>query len=305
MACTFEVILSGEDKAYLTDVANLALDEIERLDEQLSCYDPRSEVSYLNYEAANGPVIVEPGLFSLLRLAGQIGEDTGRAFDVTTGPLIDLWRRAEKTGTEPDMQAIRHALAKVSVSHIVMDERTNSVGFDTEGVGINLGAIGKGFAVRNAARVLREYGVQSALVSAGRSTICAIGDRAPGERGWNIGIRHPVKLDERVATVNLRDRAMATSGGVAQRDEKVEERFEHIIDPATGMPARPSTVSVTVLADDAAAADALSTAFYLRDIELAEAYCGSHPGVEAVFVKESTTNGDFEVFKVGGISDEQ
>lgn len=285
MACDFAIVVAGENKAFLTDVANEALDEIGRLDEQLSCFNPRSEVSFVNANAAKSPVRVDPGLFELLRLAADVRRDTGGAFDVTTGPLIDLWRAAEESGEEPSVKAMEEALSKIGMERIVLDDSANSVAFAVEGVRINLGAIGKGYAVDRAASVLADYGIESALVSGGASSIRAIGIPPDGE-AWNIGIRHPSKIDERVTTVQLADRAMATSGGVRQRDECVKERFEHIIDPVTGRPAEPSAVSVTVLAPKAALADALSTAFYLRGRDMAESYCRRHSDISAIIVEQ-------------------
>jgi len=274
MACEFEIIVSGEDRQGLIDIANLALDEIERLDETLSRFRPTSEVSFLNAEAARGPVIVGPDLFEILRVAKQVWRETDGAFDVTAGPLVDLWREAEQTGNPPGRQAIGEALKNVGMARVLLDDQTHAVTFDTQGVRIDLGAVGKGYAVGKAASILMEYGVESALVSGGKSTIQAIGS------GWNVGIRHPSKLDERVAEIALHDQAMSTSGGPAQRDRDIEERFEHIIDPVTGMPARSKAASVSVIADDAMLSDALATAFYLRGRELAKRF----PEVRAIFV---------------------
>lgn len=274
MACEFSIIVEGEDRQSLVDIANLALDEIQRLDENLSCFRPTSEVSFVNDEAHRRSVIVGLDLFEILHTAKAVRQQTDGAFDVTTGPVIDLWRAAEQTGIEPHTQAIDAALKKVGMAHVLLDEETHAVQFDTEGVRINLGAIGKGYAVRKAASILMEYGVESALISGGGSTIQAIGD------GWRIGIRHPSRLDERVAEVELNNQAMSTSGGPAQRDANVEEHFEHIIDPVTGMPAKSTAASVAVVTNDAMISDALATAFYLRGPELAKRF----PDARAIFV---------------------
>lgn len=289
MACNFDIIACGEDRAALTDIANLALDEVEQLDERFNCFNPRSEVSFLNAEAARRPVVVGPDLFEILSVAKQIWEETNGAFDVTAGPIVELWRTAEQTGRPPDRQAIEHALSKVGMDCVLLEERTNAVQFRTPGIRVNLGAIGKGYAAEKAASILREYGVESALVSAGGSTIRAFGNGPEGD-GFKVGIRHPSKLDERVAELTLKDQAMSTSGGPAQRDRDIEERFEHIIDPRTGHPAESTAASVTVIAGDATISDALATAFYLHGKELADRYCRSHPGIEAVFVPKKAAS---------------
>jgi len=291
MACEFEMILSGPDPAYLEQVADLALDEITRLDGALNCFDPASEVSYLNAYAARAPVIVEPSLFELLAVARDVSRETDGAFDITAGPLIDLWRKAERTGREPPSEAIGAALTRVGMEHVTLDESSNSIQFDREGVSINLGAVGKGYAVRRAVEIIREYGIESALVSAGKSTVYGLGTQPDGEP-WRIGIRHPDRLDERVAAVEPRDEAMSTSGGPRQRDAAVEERFEHIIDPVTGRPAQTDLISATVITPDPALSDALSTAFYLRGRAFALDYCRAHEGVRALLV-EAVGEGEF------------
>lgn len=284
MACEFEiVIVDGRDRDALVNIGNLALDEIERLNDELSCFAPTSEVSFLNAEAAQRPVVVGPDLFEILWTAKQVWRETDGAFDVTSGPVIDLWREAERTGTAPDEHAIEDALEHVGMSRVELDEGTHSVRFDAERLRINLGAIGKGYAVRKAASILREYDVQSALVSGGGSTVQGFGD-GPDDDGWHVGIRHPSRLDERVAEIVLRDQAMSTSGGPAMRDRHVEENFEHIVDPLTGKAAESEYASVSVIADDAMLSDALATAFYLRGSVLACSYKAAHPGVRVVFV---------------------
>jgi len=283
MACEFEVVAVGEDRAALADIANLALDEVVKLDERLSCFRPTSELSLVNAEAARGPVIVSPDLFEILRAAQEVWRETEGAFDVTAGPLVDLWRTAEEMGIEPDRQAIEGALEKVGMARVLLDDETHAVSFDADGVRINLGGVGKGYAVRKAASVLAEHGVESALVSGGGSTVQGFGPGPDGD-GWKIGLRHPSRLDERVHEIALLDEAMSTSGGPAQQDRDVEERFEHIIDPVTGMPARGEAASVSVMTRDAMLSDALATAFYLRGREFAERYCAEHEGIRAIFV---------------------
>lgn len=299
MACRFDIIASGLDEQYTEDVVTAALEEIHRLDEMLSAFNPTSELSFLNAEAAVRPVIVSPDLFRLLVIARQVCEETGGAFDVTTGPLIKLWRQAEQTAKERCEEALESALEKVGMSRVHLDESINAVRFDTAGVEINLGGIGKGFAVQRAVEMLKEYGIESGMVSGGGSTVSAIGNSAEG-RSWRIGIRHPSNLNERVDAVTLRDRALSHSGGVEQKDPNFEEKSEHIIDPATGRPVVPSVVSATVMADDAALADALSTAVYLRGRKLAEEYASAHPSVGIILVERVGDEDELRVCRFGG-----
>ena len=273
MACEFEIVLDGDDKQTLVDTANFALDEVQRLGVELNCFNPASEVSLVNEAATHRPVVVSPELFEILSAAQSIWRETDGAFDVTAGGLIDLWREAEKTQIAPSAQAIEEALAKFSMGWVQLNEQTHEVRFNAPTMKINLGAIGKGYAVRRTVDILKEYGISFALVSGGRSTIQSIGR-------WSAGIRHPSKLDGRVCEIELTDQAMSTSGGPAQRDPDVDECFEHIVDPKTGAQAYGTAVSVSVITDDAMRSDALSTAIYLRGPELARRL----PNIRAVFV---------------------
>lgn len=303
MACEFEVFLQGGDRRFLADAACAVLDEIERLEEKLSVFVDRSEVSFVNAAAALAPVVVSPELFEILCIAARIGIETGRAFDVTVGALSELRRSAEARKMEPPEQAAMQAASTVGMSHLVLDATARTVWFDAPGVRIDLGGIGKGFAVSKSASMLREFGVRRALLSAGSSTVYAIG--APeGCSGWCVGIRHPAVVEKRIGTVFLRDRAMSTSGGPAQRDPLVAEAFDHIVDPADpGIGARKHNfASVTVIAGDAAEADALSTAFYLRGPDLAERYCAGHSDVGALFVGRESEDGFCTVSQIGNVT---
>lgn len=284
MACEFEIfIVDGRDKSALIDIAYLALDEIERLSGELSCFSPTSDLSFLNAEAARREVIVSPDLFDILSAAKQVWKETDGAFDITAGSLIDLWRVAEQDGVPPSQQAVEDALKHIGMYQVLLDDETHSVRFTVDGLQINLGAVGKGYAVRKAASILRDYDAQSALLSAGGSTVSGYGDGPDGD-GWHVGIRHPQNVDDRVAELTLRNQAMSTSGGPAMRDRNVEERFEHIVDPLTGQSAASEAAAVTVITDDAMLSDALATAFYLRGSAFARAYCASHPDTRAMFV---------------------
>jgi len=297
MACSFELILTGADRDYLEQVAGVVLDEVESLDRKLSCFSPTSEVSYLNSEAGRRPIIVSPDLFEILRLARRVWKETEGAFDVTAGPLIALWREAERIGVEPTKDVLDKVLHQIGMQHVLIDEISNSVRFDIDGIGINLGAIGKGYAVKRAAEILREYNIKSALISAGGSTIYGLADEC-GQAGWRVGVRHPSKFEERIAEVTLRSRAISTSGGPMQRDPAVKERFEHIIDPRTGLPANGGLVSASVVAEDAALSDALATAFYMLGMRFAESYCRVHEGVEAILVEAVSGSEAFSVRRI-------
>jgi len=277
MACRFEVTLPLEDQAGVS-AARQALDEVDRLEDQLTIFREGSEVSFINREAAASPVYVEQSLFSLLLLCQKLCRETGGAFDITSGPLSRCWGFLRRQGRIPEPDEIEEARALVGGDKLLFDCESRAIRFARPGVEINLGSVGKGYALDRIAAMMRRR-VRMALLGAGSSSICAIGG---GGDWWTVGVRHPADKERRLAVARLRDAALSTSGAEEQFFEYGGKRYGHVIDPRTGWPAC-RVASVTVIASSptvgAAVTDALATAFYVGGPELAEAYCDTHPGV--------------------------
>jgi thiamine biosynthesis lipoprotein len=280
MACRFEATLPLEDQAGVSE-ARHALDEVDRLEDQLTIFRDSSEVSFINRRAADGPVRVEESLFSLLLLCRELCSETGGAFDITSGPLSRCWGFLRRQGRIPEADEIEEARALVGGDKLLFDCEARSIRFARPGVEINLGSIGKGYALDRVAAMMGRR-VRAALLCAGSSSIRAIGG---GNDGWTVGVRHPVNKERRMAVARLRDAALSTSGGEEQFFEYGGKRYGHIIDPRTGWSAD-ATASVTVIAQSAAVTDALATAFYVGGPELAAGYCDSHPGVMVLMLKK-------------------
>ncbi|MFW6162820.1 MAG: FAD:protein FMN transferase [Planctomycetota bacterium] len=298
MGTAFEVALYGDDPAYLRDAARMALDEVELLDEQFSVFNEGSELSGINAEAARRPVRVEPQLFDLLSLCQRLHRLTDGAFDVTVGPLLALWRDAAREGRMPSAAALAEARRRVGMQHVTLRSKTRHVAFDREGVALDLGGIGKGYAVDAIVESLRRVGVRSALVHVGTSSVFALG-APPGEQAWEVGIAHPLDREKRLLTLTLRDRAASTSGGYEQFVIISGQRYCHIIDPRTGRPVA-GMLSCTVLTPRATEGDALSTALFVLGVEGARRYCASHREVEAILVPTPAPGQDAQPVRVGG-----
>lgn len=282
MACSFSVVMNPGDPSQVM-IASDSLDLIHALEAQLTVYRPESEMSRLNQSAASGPVIVEDELFQLLLLARRISQETGGAFDPTSGPLIALWRSCRDAGRIPTEDEITTALAITGIAHVQFDEVRRTIRFDRAGAELNLGAIGKGYAVDRAAARLIENGLQEWLFHGGYSSILARGDHA-GQGGWPVGIRNPLLPHERLGTILLKDQSLSISGSNVQHFRHDGKRYGHILDPRTGWPAD-QLLSVAVLAPTAALADALSTAFFVGGVENSLRYCDNHPEIGAIFVR--------------------
>jgi len=284
MAAQFEVILPFGTPDALAR-AEAALDEVHRLEEQLTVYHDHSEVSRLNREAAARPVTVEDRLFALLTLAARLAQETAGAYDITTGALTKAWGFYRRQGRVPAPAELAGAQGRVGMQHVVLDADRRTVYFRRAGLEINLGSIGKGYALDRAADVLRRAGVGTALLHGGQSSVLGVGTMPGDERGWAVALRHPFERERRLGVVRLRDRALATSGAIYQHLEYNGRRLGHVLDPRTGWPAEGIT-SASVLAPTAAEADALSTAFFILGVDAARAYCAAHPEIAAVLLPE-------------------
>jgi FAD:protein FMN transferase len=271
MACRFEVTLADEH-ASAVGAARDALAEAGRLEDALSIFRATSELSRLNQLGATGPVRVTDELYDLLALCGELSTATDGAFDVTSTPLSACWGFLRRQPVVPTTEALDAARAVVGAERVVLDPATRTVRFDRHGVGVNLGAIGKGYAVQAVASSLWERGVHNALVSAGGSSVVALSGQAPG---WQVAVT-TTRAVGRLARLRLRNVALGTSGAGEQYFELEGTRYAHVIDPRTGRPCS-GIVSASVVTADAARADALATAFFVGGLELARRYCASHP----------------------------
>jgi FAD:protein FMN transferase len=257
MATRFELLLYGADPVYLRAAGEEALEEIERLEEQLSFFRPSSEISDLNARAAREAVPVDPRLFRLLQRARELWAATGGAFDVTVGPLLRCWGFVGGTGRLPDREALAAARAVTGMERVELDEEAFMVRFLSEGVMLDLGAIGKGYALERAADLLQEAGITAALLHGGTSTVVAIG-APPEDEAWSVAIQHPARPAERVAVVALRDEALSVSAVHGKAFEHEGRLLGHVIDPRSGQPVEGARLAAVASAS-ATETDALST----------------------------------------------
>ena len=286
MATRFEIVLHGEHPAPLRAAGEEALDEIERLEAQLSLFKPASEIARLNSRAAHEAVRVTPTLFALLERAKTISEETSGAFDITIAPLMWCWGLMQREGKIPSPKELADARSKTGMRLVHLNRADSTVRFEREGVMLDLGAIGKGYAIERAAELLREAGVTSALLHGGTSTVCAIG-HPPDAEFWKVAIERPnqgasqsVKPLTRpsdtlspsdgerdgvrgrpalLAAVPLKDESLSVSAVWGKSFEAGGKTFGHVIDPRTGQPVSKALLAAVVL-PLATETDALSTA---------------------------------------------
>lgn len=265
MACRFEVVFNVGEVAGDTELAIEALDIVEEVEAWLSVYRDTSELAVLNATAAAGWRPVSRELFALLERARELHARTGGGFDVAAGSLVKAWGFLRRQGRTPVAEELAAAVAAAGMRWVELDPRDRRVRFTRPGVEINPGGIGKGWAIDRALERLVAAGVPNVLVHGGASSVRCHGTRGrggSGRRGWPVGMRHPMRPGQRLATVVVHDRALGTSGSGTQFFIDRGRRLGHILDPRTGLPAE-GVLSATVITASAADADALSTAAYV------------------------------------------
>ena len=309
MACRFEITLAGEDARHVP-AARDALREADRLEASLSVFRDTSDLTRINRHAADAPAEVDAELFALLARCRELHADTGGAFDITSTPLSRCWGFLMRQGRLPSPADIDAARARVGMDAVNLTDSTpadstlagsRTVHFTRPSMELNLGSIGKGYAVQCMADYLSARGVRHALVSAGASSIVALGGRG---WGWSIDLcarnaaaSEPASRNThstqdmqnmRLARLHLRNGALGTSGAGEQFVEVDGRRYGHVLDPRTGWPAS-GVRSASVVARDGATADALATAFLVGGPDLARAYCAAHQDTLALITVEGAS----------------
>jgi FAD:protein FMN transferase len=256
MATRFELLLEGAGTAHLRAAGEEAVGTIQRLEAQLSFYRATSDVGRVNANAARQPVRVGPELFQLLVRARELHVATDGMFDITVGPLMRCWRFSGGSGAVPEAAALEAARQCVGMQLVELDEADRTVRFARAGVEIDLGGIAKGYALEEAVAVLREAGVQRALLHGGTSSVYGMGSPAAGGE-WKVAIEYPP--NEPLAVVALRDQALSVSAVHGRWFEEDGAEYGHVMDPTRGRPVAGALLAAAVC-DSPTDADALATA---------------------------------------------
>jgi thiamine biosynthesis lipoprotein len=271
-----------------------AFDAMRKIEALTSSYDDSSEIGKINLNAGRRPVAVSPQVLHLIRESQKISARTGGAFDITVWPLSRLWDVKSPAPRVPPADQIEEKRKLVDYRRIVLNGA--SVFLPENGMGLDLGAIAKGFAVDCAAQVLREYDYQDFLVEAGGDLRAAAGDATRGRR--TVWVRHPRQREKFFAAIKMDAGAVSTSGDYERSFEKEGQRYHHILDPQSGYPAAP-TVSATVIAETSELADAASTAAFVMGPERGLEYIESHPELAGLIIyREASERGEVLNWKI-------
>jgi thiamine biosynthesis lipoprotein len=255
--------------------------EFDRLDALMSVWKADSDVLRVNAAAGKRAVPVDGDVREILHIARQVSEWTEGRFDVTFGPLADLWKfDQDQDDTVPTAEAVRRRLPLIDYGQIEIDEHAGTVFLKRKGMRIHLGGIGKGYAVDRAVKIFRDRGLRDFMIQAGGDMY--VGGRR-GDRPWTLGIADPRGEHAPFATVELGDATFSTSGDYERFFIKDGVRYHHILDLSIGQPARLCR-SVTLVTDRAVIADALAKGVFILGPEAGMALIERLPGVAGVIV---------------------
>jgi len=260
------------------EAAKIAFKEIERVEKIFSVYLEKSAISHLN---KTGFLNTNFEVTSLFLKSKKFYEATKRGFDITIGPLVEIWREALDKNELPQESDINVAKELVGFNKVHIDKKSASIKLMKKGMRVDLGGIAKGYAVDKAVTELKRSGIDSAIINAGGDIYC-IGTKF--DKPWQIGLQHPRNRDELRDTLELRDLAVVTSGDYEQWMEIEGKRYSHIISPKTGYPVGSGIISVTVIAKDTLTADAVATSIFLLGKDKGIKAFKDYEGVERIIV---------------------
>lgn len=268
MATYFQVALWGKGADYLDAVAQECFDEIRRIEGQLSLYREDTDIYELNRDGAGRTVILDPRVYWVLEEAARLSAETSGAFDITVGPLVRAWGFMGASGRMAEAEAVEAARESVGMGLVELVPEVHGARFLRDGVIVDLGAIGKGYALDQVAELIRDYEIPGALLHGGTSTVVAVGGRPDGA-AWPIAIQDPADEANRIAVVSLRDNALSVSAVHGKFFTEGDARYGHVIDPRSGRPVQ-NALLAAVVCPSATESDALSTALLIEGESMLE-----------------------------------
>jgi thiamine biosynthesis lipoprotein len=285
------------DRAVAEAAFSEVFSEFDRLEDLMSVWRDGSDIVRLNAAAGDHPVPVSPDVRDALVTANQVSEWTNGTFDVTFAALGDLWKfdTQNKDNTVPDPREVAKRLTLINYRDLQVDEKAGTAFLRRKGMRVNLGGIGKGYAVDRAVEILRKRGLENFMIQAG-GDLYVSGQK--GDRPWRLGIRDPRgPADKIFAALDLSNGTFSTSGDYERFFLKDGRRYHHIIDVRVGQPARECR-SVTLVTDRAVIADALAKGVFILGPEAGMALIERLPHVEGVIVSAKN-----EVLVSSGLKD--
>jgi len=287
MGTLFKIVLYASDEHSALRASKAAFDRIAELDRIMSDYQSSSELMQISQQAGGPPARISDDLYRVMSTAQETAQRSEGAFDITVGPVVRLWRRARRQHELPDPARLAQALDLVGYDKLRLDDRARTAQLLKPGMLLDLGGIGKGYAADETLRLLKQHGIDRALIAAGGDI--AVGEPPPhaAAPGWTIAVASldsPAQEPKRYVT--LRNAGVSTSGDLEQHVDIDGTRYSHIVDPRTGR-AITGRVSVTVIAPDDTTADALATAVCVLGPERGLKLIKSMPETRALICQQT------------------
>lgn len=264
MGSRFELIAISETKSAQEKAIEQAIEEIKRIENLISSWNPKSETSQINVNAGIAPVKVSQELFRLIERTIKISNLTEGAFDISFSSIDNIWVFDGREMNAPDSAIVKSSVKNINYKNIILNYQDTSVFLVAKGMKISFGAIGKGYAANRAKNIMLQNGIKNGMVNAGGDLI-SWGSQANGE-SWQIGIADPTKHTEYVAWLNVSNMSVVTSGNYEKFVIIDQKKYGHIIDPKTGYPVE-GIQSVTLISPDAELSDALSTSVFVLGVD--------------------------------------
>ncbi|MEK5495134.1 FAD:protein FMN transferase [Paenibacillus sp. FSL R7-0297] len=260
---------------------------LERMDIEFSRTKENGELYAVNQAAGKEAVAVSDETLDIVKLSLKYAEEMDGLYDPTVGPLVDLWAIGEGGEHVPDQAAIDKARSLTNYKDVIVDDAAKTVKLAKEGMVLDMGGIGKGYAADRIADYLKAQGLDSAMINLGGSSIIALGNK-PNGSPWNIGLQDPDQSrGTQLGTIKISDEVIDASGVYERFFMQDGVRYHHILDPRTGFPSQNGLKSITIMSPSATDADALSTGVFLMGLEDGMKYLEALPEkIDAFFITD-------------------
>ncbi len=292
MGSEFQYKLFCKKKSTCEKAVSESQKKLNHIDYLFSNYRDDSVLYKVNSNAAKAPVAIPQEFLQLTEKSIYYSEITMGSFDISVGKLFELWEKSSSLNKLPDKSQIDRALECTGYKKIIIDRGNNTVSFNSKCLELDFGGIGKGYAVDEVVKIIKKYDIKKGLINFG-GNIYAL-DKPNEEKGWEVGINDPFNKSSVVDLIYINNLGVATSGDYEKFFVINGKRYSHIINPQSGFPVE-NLSSVTVLADSATKADALSTAFSVMGKSKTEEFVTKSEEVGVMIVDGDRSN--YEVFK--------
>lgn len=272
-----------------------AFNRVTEVEQKMTSHCEDSEIIRINKASGSKFVRVSPDTFYVIEKGLDYSKKTGGRFDITIGPLVQLWGIGTENERIPSQAEINETIKLVDYKQILLDPDKKLVKLNQSNMALDLGAIAKGYAADEVVHILRNKGIKSAVIDLG-GNIFALGKKSDGSP-WRVGIQDPSgNRGSSFATVEVSDKTLVTSGPYERFFEKEGKRYHHILDPDSGYPVQKGLISSTIISENSMEADAISTAVFAMGLEEGMKFVENLEGVDAILVTEN-----LEVYTSSGV----